>query len=133
MQHMLHNIEYNMDSCMRHPNQRKHNKITDLPHQKTKWAVFTYKEKETKKIRKLFIETQLQIAFRRGSTIKIIVKFHLHIHKHEKNCVYQMIYPLKYTEQKGRTFYAIYIKSSYMQLGIMIATQDFRITDKGFA
>jgi hypothetical protein len=58
MHHMLHNIEYNMDSSMRHPNQRKQNKITDLQHQKTKWAVFTYKEKETKKIRKSFIETQ---------------------------------------------------------------------------
>jgi hypothetical protein len=52
-----HNNEYNMNLGVRHPNQHKNNKNTDPQHQKTKWATFTYSGKETKKITKVFKET----------------------------------------------------------------------------
>jgi hypothetical protein len=45
-----HNNEYNTNLGMRHPNHHKHNKNTDLQHQKTKWVTSTYSGKETKKI-----------------------------------------------------------------------------------
>jgi uncharacterized protein YajQ (UPF0234 family) len=63
IQDTLHNNEYNKNLSTRHPNQRKHNKNKDRQHQKTKWVIFTYSGKETKKITKLFKETQIKIAF----------------------------------------------------------------------
>jgi hypothetical protein len=53
IQDILHNNEYNTDLSMRQPDPYKHNKNTDLQHQKRKWALFTYSEKETKKIMNL--------------------------------------------------------------------------------
>jgi hypothetical protein len=50
MQGTLHNSEYNKNRSSRKPNQQKHNK---------KWTTFTYSGTETKKISKLFKETQL--------------------------------------------------------------------------
>jgi hypothetical protein len=50
----LHNNEYNKHLSTRRPNQRKRNKNTDQQHQKTKWTIFTYGGKETKKVTKLF-------------------------------------------------------------------------------
>jgi hypothetical protein len=48
---------------MRHPKQLKHNKHADPHHQKTKWAIFTYSSKETKKITEFLKETQIKVAF----------------------------------------------------------------------
>jgi hypothetical protein len=57
----LHNNKYK--PRQRYPNQHKHKKITDPQQRKTKWAAFTYNGKETKKIMKLFKETQIKVAF----------------------------------------------------------------------
>jgi hypothetical protein len=44
-----------------HSNQHKQNN-TDPQYWKTKWATFTYSGKETRKLTKLFKETQMKIA-----------------------------------------------------------------------
>jgi hypothetical protein len=54
---------YNINLGTTHPNQHKHNKITNPQHQKTKWATFTYSGKEIKIDTKLFKETQIKVAF----------------------------------------------------------------------
>jgi hypothetical protein len=59
----LHN-KYNINLDIKQ--HKKHNKIknNDPQHQKTKWAIFTCSRKETRKITKLFRDTDIRIAFR---------------------------------------------------------------------
>jgi hypothetical protein len=53
---------------------RKQNLYTDTQSQKTKWATFTYNDKETRKITKLFRDTKLKIAVHTKNTIQNILR-----------------------------------------------------------
>jgi hypothetical protein len=70
---ILLNNEYNKNLSTRHSKstqgQQKYRQ-----HHKTKWAIFTYSGKETKKITKLFKETHIGIAFGTRNTIQKLVK-----------------------------------------------------------
>jgi hypothetical protein len=46
----------------------------DPQYQKAKWATFTYRGKETRKIMKFFKNTQIKVAFRTKNTIQNILK-----------------------------------------------------------
>jgi hypothetical protein len=103
----LHNNKYNINLDMKHPDQQEQNINTDPQHQKTNWATFTYRGKETRKITKFFKKTQIKVAFRTQNTIQNIVKLHSQIDKYEKSGIYQikcMDCPLQYVRQTGRTF-----------------------------
>jgi hypothetical protein len=63
IQDTLCNNEYNRNLSISHSKSQKHNKNTSSQHQTTKWAIFTYKGKETKEITRLFEETNIKIAF----------------------------------------------------------------------
>jgi hypothetical protein len=83
IQDTLNNNEYNNNVSIRH-SKNENNKNTSLQHQKTKWDIFTYSGKETKKITKPFKEAQLKIAFRARNTLQKIVKPHPQIDVYEK-------------------------------------------------
>jgi hypothetical protein len=75
------------------------------------WAIFTYSRKETKKIRKLYKEAQIKVAFQTRSAIQNIVKPCPQTDRYEKSGVYQMRCTdcqLKYIGQMGRTFQTRY-------------------------
>jgi hypothetical protein len=55
---------------MKHPKEHEQNINTDPQHQETKWATCTYSGKETRKIIKLFKETQIKISFRTQTQYK---------------------------------------------------------------
>jgi hypothetical protein len=59
----LRNNKYNTNQIKKHCSSHEQNTNTDLQHQKTKWTTFTYNGKETRKIEKLFKETQIKIAY----------------------------------------------------------------------
>jgi hypothetical protein len=69
IKYILHNNEYNTDIIQKKLKQ-KQNPHTDTQNQKTKWVTFTYNEKETRKITKLFKDTTLKIAYRTKTLIK---------------------------------------------------------------
>jgi hypothetical protein len=77
---------------------------------KTKWASFTYNGKEIRKIKKLFKDTELKIAFRTRNTIQNIGPT-TQTDKYEKSGIYQikcLDCPLKYKGQRGRAFHTRY-------------------------
>jgi hypothetical protein len=81
--------------------------FSDVVNQKTKWATFTYSRKTTRKITKLFKETQIKIAYRTLNIIENILKLHPKIGKYEKSDVHAMKCqdcPLKYVSHTGRIF-----------------------------
>ena len=77
--------------------------------QKQKWAKFTYTGKETRFITKLFMSTNVKIAFTTNNTIekRLAVKQETPQSKYDRNGVYQLTHPeckMKYTRQTGRPF-----------------------------
>jgi hypothetical protein len=90
IQDILHNNKYNKTLSTRHSNEHKPNKNTDRQHQKTEWIIFTYSGKETKKVTKLFKETQIGTALRTRNTIQNVVKPLPLTDKYGRNGVYEM-------------------------------------------
>jgi len=77
--------------------------------QKQTWAKFTYNEKETRFITKLFKGTNVKIAFTTNNTIEkhLAVKQETPHSKYDRSGVYQLMCPeckMKYTGQTGRQF-----------------------------
>jgi general stress protein 26 len=58
------------------PYEKKKNTDIDSQHRETKWTIFTYSGKETRKMTKLFKDMQIKIAFRMQNTIQNVVKHH---------------------------------------------------------
>jgi hypothetical protein len=107
----LHNNKYNIN--LDTEQHKKHNTIknTDPQHQKIKCATFTYSGKETRKITKLFKDTEIKMAFRTRNTIQNIVKHPTQMDKYGESGIYHMKCldcPLKYIAQTGRAFHTRY-------------------------
>jgi hypothetical protein len=82
-------------------------------------ATFTYIEKETRKITKLFKNTKIKIAFRTRNTIQNIVKQHPQKDKYNDSGIYQMKCldcPLKYVRKRAELSTPD-TRSTYMQSG----------------
>jgi polynucleotide 5'-kinase involved in rRNA processing len=58
IKYTVQNNKYNINEVTKHPNPRERN--VNSQHRETKWATFTHNGKETRKITKLFKETQLK-------------------------------------------------------------------------
>jgi hypothetical protein len=70
-------------------------------------AIFTYSGKETRKITRLFKDTNIKIAFQTKNTIQNILRHHTQTNKYNGNGVYQMkcmSCPLKCIGQTGISF-----------------------------
>jgi hypothetical protein len=106
----LHNNKYNINIDTKQ--HKKHNTINNDPqHKKSKWAIFTYSGKETRKITNLFRDTEIKIAFRTRNTVQNTIKPPTQTDKYEKSGICQMKCldcPLRYIGQTGRAFHTRY-------------------------
>ena len=81
----------------------------DSDHQRKRWAKFTYVGKETRRITKLFKNTNVRIAFTTNNNLGKLLNSQddQKPDKYDKNGVYQLKCPTcpnKYTGQTGRPF-----------------------------
>jgi FtsZ-interacting cell division protein YlmF len=82
-----------LNEIIKHRTQKrkqKQNTSTNPQHQTPRWATFTYSEKETRNITKIFKDTKIKIAFRTQNTVQNIVKQHP-----QKTCNDSRIYQMK--------------------------------------
>jgi hypothetical protein len=71
IKNILHNNEYVTSLIEKPINQSKQrtDTHTDPQNQKIKWVTFTYYGKETRKITKIFRDTELKVAYRTRNTV----------------------------------------------------------------
>jgi hypothetical protein len=89
---------------------------TSKNQEKTKWAMFTYMEKETRKITKIFQNTTIKIAYRTKNNIQHILRPKLHRDKYDNNGIYRMKCldcPMVYIGQTGRKFNTRYKEKTH--------------------
>jgi hypothetical protein len=70
----MHYITIIIIETKKQPASQKQNVDIDPEHRKTKWATFTYSGKETRKITKLFKDTQIKIVLKTRNVIQNILK-----------------------------------------------------------
>ncbi|PNF33207.1 hypothetical protein B7P43_G11691 [Cryptotermes secundus] len=97
-----------ISSC--HPmntNDQAQNTQENSQNQKSKWRTLTYSGKEVRKIKRLFRDTKIKLAFSTQNTIQNILKPKSQMDKYNRSGIYQikcLDCPLKYAGQTGRTF-----------------------------
>jgi hypothetical protein len=66
----LENNKYDWNKSKTQPNPKKESTNNEPQHKKTKLATFTYSEKQTRQITKLFKDTHIKIAYKIRNTIQ---------------------------------------------------------------